>query len=94
VTTWPTLLDAIDEGLESSPPVLVDLEPLHAALGPLPPALAGRARQTLHRMSEVEAALEQARAELSHELAALRALAANAPTALAASVPQFLDAKA
>jgi len=87
MTTWPALLDAIDEGLRSSPPVLVDLERSAADLGPLPSALAERAAATLHRMAEAEAALEHHRSELARELAAISALKAT-------SVPHFLDTKA
>lgn len=93
MTTWPTLLDAIDEGLTSFPPVLVDLEHYRANLGPLPPALAGRAATTLRRMTEAETALKHERSELARELAALSALKAT-PRSGAFSVPHFLDTKA
>ena len=89
---WLTLLDAMDDGLRSSPPVLVDLERWADDLGPLPPGLAGRAAATLGRMAEAEAALEHHRSELARDLAALSALKAT-PTA-ASSVPHFLDTKA
>ena len=88
MTDWPALLDAIDEGLTSSPPVLVDFAP--SDFGPLPPALAPRAAAMLQRMTEVEAVLERERAELARELAALSA----AKSSPAASVPRFLDTKA
>ena len=94
MTSWPTLLDAIDEGLTSFPPVLVDLEHYRANLGPLPPALAGRAATTLGRMAEAEAALEHERTELARELAALSALKGSTPRSAASSVPHFLDTKA
>jgi len=87
MTTWPALLDAIDEGLTSLPPVLVDLEQDAADVGPLPPALAERAAATLRRMAEAEAALEHHRADLARELAALSALKTT-------SVPRFLDTRA
>ena len=89
---WPALLDAMDDGLRSSPPVLVDLERCAADLGPLPSALAGRAAATLRRMAEVEAALEHYRSELACDLAALSAL--KATQSAASSVPHFLDTKA
>ena len=88
MTDWTALLDAIDEGLTSSPPVLVDFAP--SDFGPLPPALAPRASATLQRMTDVEAVLERERAELARELAALSA----AKSSPAASVPRFLDTKA
>ena len=92
MTTWPTLLDAIDEGLRSFPPVLLDNLPMD--LGPLPPLLAARAARTLRRMAEVEAALERDRAELARELAALSAAKAVAAGNAAPPVPHFLDTKA
>jgi len=94
MTTWAALLDAMDAGLQSVPPVLVDLDEFAAGLGPLPVPMAARAAATLHRMAEVEATLERDRAELGRELAALTALAATAPAAVAATVPHFLDTKA
>jgi hypothetical protein len=90
--TWPALLDAIDQGLTSFPPVLVDALPTD--LGPLPAALAVRATRTLHRMAEVQAALEQEQAGLARELAALSAAKAVAAGNAAPSVPHFLDTKA
>ena len=92
MTDWPTLLDAVDDGLAAFPPVLLGLEHLAADLGPLPVALAARAEATLRRMAEVEAALDQERSDLARELAALTALKATAPAA--SSVPTFLDTKA
>jgi len=94
MTAWSALLDAIDEGLTSLPPVLVDLEHHRANLGPLPAALAGRAATTLGRMAEAETALEHQRSELARELAALSALKTTTPRSAAASVPHFLDTKA
>jgi hypothetical protein len=88
MTDWTGLLDAIDEGLTSSPPVLVDFAP--SDIGPLPVTLASRAAATLQRMTEVESVLERERAELARELAALSA----AKSSPAASVPRFLDTKA
>lgn len=93
MTTWPALLDAIDDGLTSFPPVLVDLERCAATLGPLPSALTDRAALTLQRMAEAEATLEHHRSDLARELAALSALKATTPPT-AASVPHFLDTKA
>jgi len=86
MTSWGELLDAIDEGLSSSPPVLVDFAP--GEIGPLPADLRNRAERTLHRMADVEAALEHDRAELARELAAISAVTASAST------PRFLDTKA
>jgi hypothetical protein len=94
MTTWPALLDAIDEGLTSFPPVLVDLEHCAATLGPLPPALADRVATTLRRMAGAVAALEHHRSDLSRELVALSALKATTPQTAASSVPYFLDTKA
>jgi hypothetical protein len=92
MTDWPALLDAIDDGLTSSPPVLLDFAP--ADVGPLPAGLAGRAAATLRRMAEVEATLERDRAELARELAALSAVKASAAATAASTVPQFLDTRA
>ena len=94
MTDWAALLDAIDEGLTSFPPVLVDLEGGAANLGPLPPALAERAATTLRRMAEAEATLEHHRSDLARELAAVTALKAAAPQTAGSSVPHFLDTKA
>jgi hypothetical protein len=94
MTTWPALLDAIDEGLRSSPPVLVDLERSAADLGPLPSTLAERAAATLRRMAEAEASLEHDRSEIARELTALSALKGSTPRSAASSVPHFLDTKA
>ena len=88
MTDWTALLDAIDEGLTSSPPVLVDFTP--SEVGPLPAALAHRASATLQRMTEVEALLDRERADLARELAAMSA----AKSSPAATVPRFLDTKA
>lgn len=94
MTTWPALLDTIDEGLVSFPPVLVDLDAIAPALGPLPPSLAARVAATLRRMAGAEALLEQHRADLARELVALAALDANPRGAGTAPVPHFLDTKA
>ena len=94
MTTWPALLDAIDNGLTSFPPVLVDLEHCAANLGPLPPALADRAATTLRHMAAAEATLEHHRSDLARELAALSVLKATTPQSAASSVPHFLDTKA
>ena len=92
MTCWPALLEAIDEGLASSPPVLVDFAP--AEIGPLPAHLAPRATATLQRMAAVEAVLERDRAQLARELAALSAVKGPGAANAAAPVPRFLDAKA
>lgn len=88
MTSWTALLDAIDDGLASSPPVLVDFLP--AEFGALPADLAPRAAATLQRMAEVEAAWSRECAELARELSALSAVKAS----VAAPVPHFLDTKA
>ena len=88
---WTALLDAIDEGIGASPPVLLDSLPTDIV--PVPAALVGRAAATLRRMAEVEAALEQQRSELAGELAALSA-ARSAAAKAAPPVPFFLDTKA
>jgi hypothetical protein len=90
--SWAALLAAMEDGLDSFPPVLVDALP--ADPGPVPPALADRAARTLRRMDEVGAALERHRAEISRELVALSALKANARRASSSPVPYFLDTKA
>ena len=92
MTDWPALLDVMDQGLSSFPPVLLDALP--TGPGPIPPRLAGRAARTLQRMAEVQAALEHEQADIARELAALSALKAAAPKAAASSIPQFLDTKA
>jgi hypothetical protein len=92
MTDWVALLDAMDQGLGSFPPVLLD--PLPDDPGPIPPGLAHRVTHTLRRMAEVQAALEHEQADIARELAALAALKAAAPQAAASSVPQFLDTKA
>jgi hypothetical protein len=89
---WTALLDAMDEGLKSFPPVLVDALPTD--LGPLPPVLAARAARTLQRMADGQAVLEQEQAELRRELTALSAAKAVAAGNAAPSVPHFLDTKA
>lgn len=91
---WPSLLDAVDEGLAAFPPVLIDFERLAADLGPLPPSLAERAQATLQRMAEVEARLEEERSDIARELAALSGLKAATTQSGAASVPNFLDTRA
>jgi hypothetical protein len=92
MTGWPALLDAIDEGLTSRPPVLVDFAP--ADYGPLPDSLADRATRTLRRMSEVAAALKCEQTELARELAALSTARASAAVNPVRPVPHFLDTKA
>jgi len=93
MTDWAALLDAMEDGLESFPPVLVDVDVLPADPGPVPFALRNRALRMLHRMAEVESALEQHRAEIGRQLVALSAARATVARA-AAPMPYFLDAKA
>jgi hypothetical protein len=92
VSDWVSLLDSIEDGLDSFPPVLVDLLPVDS--GPVPPGLVERALSTLQRMVEVEATLENQRAEIGRELVALSAVKANAARTSAPPVPHFLDTKA
>jgi hypothetical protein len=97
VTDWAALLDAIEGGLESSPPAVVAVAALPAP-GPIPPALRPRARQALQRMAEVQATLERRRDDIGRELVALSAArAAQARMAAAGAgkpVPHFLDRRA
>ena len=71
MNVWAELLDAIEDGLDMSPPVLVDDLPTDP--GPVPPALVGRATQTLQRMLDVQAVLEGQQAEIARQLSALSA---------------------
>jgi hypothetical protein len=89
---WTALLDAIDEGLLVSPPVLLDALP--SDIIPVPPALAARAAATLRRMAEAAAALERQRSVLAGELAALSAARSATAATGGAPVPFFLDTKA
>lgn len=92
MTDWVALFDSIEDGLDSFPPVLVDVLPVDP--GPVPPGLVERALSTLQRMAEVEATLENQRAEIGRELVALSAVKANAARTSAPPVPHFLDTKA
>ena len=84
----------MEEGLESFPPVVVDVAAL-SAVGPVPAALRPRALQALQRMAEVQSTLEHRRDDLRRELVALTAArAARARVAVAGAgkpVPHFLD---
>jgi hypothetical protein len=92
VTAWEALLDAVEDGLDSFPPVLVDALP--ADPGPVPRALVDRVVGTLQRMAQVTAALELHRAEVGRELVALAAVKANGALTAASPVPHYLDTKA
>ena len=92
MTDWAALLDSIEDGLASLPPVLVDSLPPDP--GPVPAALVDRAVSTLQRMSEVEAALAYHKAEIGRELVALSAVKANAARVATTPVPHFLDTRA
>jgi hypothetical protein len=92
LTDWVELLDSIEDGLDTFPPVLVDALPVDPA--PVPPGLVERALSTLQRMAEVEAMLVNQRAEIGRELVALSAVKANASRMSAPPVPHFLDTKA
>ena len=96
MTDWAALLDALEDGLESFPPVPMDVAALPAAAGPIPSALREQAQRALRRMAEVEAELERHRAEVGRELVALAAAkAAGTRTAAAgAARPVFLDHRA
>jgi hypothetical protein len=94
MTTWESLLDAMDVGLESFPPVVLDGGTLPADPGPVPPSLVERAHRTLHRMAEATATLEHHRAEIGRELTALSVATTAAAANAAHSTPHFLDTKA
>ena len=79
MTDWKSLLDAMDAGLNSFPPVVLEAATLPVASDPVPAALVARADQTLHRMAEATTTLEHHRAEIGRELTALSA--ANATIA-------------
>jgi hypothetical protein len=93
VTDWTALLDAMEDGLEAFPPVLVEVP---RDLEPMPSALAPRARMLLERMTAVSSMLELKRAEVGRQLGAMAAVrAVKARVAMAyAPVPHFLDTKA
>jgi hypothetical protein len=94
VTDWAALLDAIDDGLEAAPPVLID--DLPSDPGPVPPALVGRAARTLQRMIGLQAVLEGQQAQIADQLSALSAARA-ARTRLrdgAKPVPHYFDRRA
>jgi len=97
MSDWAVLLDAIEGGLESFPPAVVDVAALPAP-GPIPPALRPRALQALRRMAEVRTALEHRRDDVGRQLVALSAArAAQARLAAAGAgkpVPHFLDRRA
>jgi hypothetical protein len=92
LTDWVALLDSIEDGLGTFPPVFVDVLPVDP--GPVPLALVERAVRTLHRLGAVEAALERERSEIGRELVALSAVKANSARTSAPPVPHFLDTKA
>jgi len=92
VTDWSSLLDAMEDGLDAFPPVVVDALP--ADPGPVPPSLVDRAVRTLRRMAEAEAELERHRAEIGRQLVALSTARATAARTSPHPVPHFLDTKA
>lgn len=92
VTVWADLLDRMDEGLDSFPPVTV--AELPADPGPIPAALAERAVRTFRRMAEAEAQLDGQRADIARELIGLAAARTAAATTTASTVPRFLDTRA
>jgi len=94
MSDWAALLDAIDDGLASFPPVFVDDLPPDA--GPVPPALAGRAAATLQRMIDLEAAMKAQQAEIADQLSALSAARAARKRQRDGTkpVPHFLDSRA
>ena len=71
MTDWAALLDVIEDGLGSSPPVFV--ENLPSDPGPVPPALVDRASRTLQRMLDLQAILETRQAAIGTQLSALAA---------------------
>ena len=71
MTDWAALLDMIENGLESSPPVLLDDLPPDP--GPVPPALVHRAARALQRMVDLESALRSQQAAIAEQLSALSA---------------------
>lgn len=89
---WGALLDAMDAGLESFPPVVV--EDLPGDPGPIPPALVERAVHTLRCMAEAEARLEEQRAQIARDLAGLSAARTAAAATATPNVPRFLDTRA
>jgi hypothetical protein len=97
MTDWAALLDAMESGLESFPPAVVDVAALPAP-GPIPAALRPRALQALQRMAEVQAAVEHRRDEVGRELVALTAARAAQARLTAGGagkpVPHFLDRRA
>ena len=94
MTDWAALLDAIEEGLGSFPPVLLDELP--TAAEPVPAELAERAARTLRRMVEVQAELERQRDDIARELVALSAARAarRREGDGAKPVPHFIDQRA
>jgi hypothetical protein len=89
---WTALLDAMEVGLELSPPVPVRTLP--ADPGPLPPALHDRATELLRRMAEAEAELAGRQAEVARQLTGLSAARTASGNAGDRNVPRFLDARA
>jgi hypothetical protein len=91
---WAALLDQIEDGLASSPPVLLDALPPDP--GPVPPALAGRAARTLQRMLDLQAVLERQQAEVAAQLSALSAARAARSRLRegAKPVPHYFDHRA
>jgi len=94
MTDWAALLDMIENGLESSPPVLLDDLPPDP--GPVPPALVPRAARALQRMVDLQAVLEGQQAEIADQLSALSAARAARSRQRdgAKPVPHFLDHRA
>jgi len=94
VTDWAALLDVIEDGLASSPPVFVDHLPPDP--GPVPPALVARATATLQRMADLQAILETRQAAIGTQLSALAAARAARARLRDGSkpVPHYLDHRA
>jgi hypothetical protein len=94
---WEGVLDALEAEVEATarPAESTGENPAFvppAGLGPVPPALVERVVTLLGRMTEREQDLEQRRAEVGRELAALSA--AHAGGTAARPVPRFFDASA
>jgi hypothetical protein len=92
---WALVLDGLEAGvagLEAGDHGTVPAFTPPAGLGPVPPALTGRAERLLGRMAALEEALIRQRTEIVRELAAVTAAQVSGPAA--GAVPRFLDTTA
>ena len=94
MTDWAALLDVMEDGLASSPPVFVDDLPPDP--GPVPPALVDRAARTLQRMLDLQAILEARQSAIGSQLSALAAARAARARLRDGTkpVPHYLDSRA